>query len=39
VVSTALDDAEPEKLIAKVTAAYRRAARLWGPHVLPAHLR
>jgi hypothetical protein len=39
VVSTALDDAQPEKLIAKVTAAYLRAARLWGPHVLPAHLR
>lgn len=39
VVSTALDDARPDLLIAKVTAAYRRAARLWGRHVLPPHLR
>ena len=39
VVSTALDDARPELLIAKVAAAYRRAARLRGAHVLPDHLR
>jgi hypothetical protein len=39
VVSTALDDAQPDLLVAKVTAAYRRAARLWGPQVLPPHLR
>jgi hypothetical protein len=36
--STALDDAQPDRLIDKVTAAYRRAARLSGPHVLPPHL-
>lgn len=39
VTSTALDDARPERLIAKVTSAYLRAATLWGPHVLPPHLR
>ncbi len=39
VVATALDDARPDLLIAKVTAAYHRAARLWGAHVLPPHLR
>ena len=39
VVSTALDDAKPDLLIAKVTAAYLRASRLRGPDVLPAHLR
>lgn len=39
VVSTALDDRRPHLLVNKVTAAYRRAARLWGVHVLPAHLR
>lgn len=39
VVSTALDDARPELLVAKVTAAYQRAARLRGAAVLPPHLR
>jgi hypothetical protein len=39
VASTAKDDARPELLIAKVTAAYDRAAKLWGRHVLPPHLR
>lgn len=39
VVTTALDDARPAQLIAKVTAAYRRAARVRGPAVLPPHLR
>lgn len=39
VVSTAIDDAQPGLLIGKVTRAYLRAARLWGPHLLPAHLR
>lgn len=39
VVSTALDDARPHLLIEKVTAAYLRAARLWGAQVLPPHLR
>lgn len=39
VSSTALDDAVPERLLAKVTAAYLRAARLRGSHVLPPHLR
>lgn len=39
VASTAIDDARPERLIEKVTAAYLRAAMLWGPHVLPQHLR
>jgi len=39
VVATALDDARPDLLVAKVTAAYLRAARLWGPQVLPPHLR
>jgi len=39
VVSTARDDAQPHLLLAKVTAAYRRAARLRGGHVLPPHLR
>ena len=38
VSSTAIDDARPDRLVAKMTAAYRRAAQLWGPHVLPAHL-
>ena len=39
VVSTALDDQRPELLLQKVSAAYRRAAALLGPEVLPAHLR
>jgi hypothetical protein len=39
VASTAKDDARPELLVAKVTSAYRRAAKLWGRHVLPLHLR
>lgn len=39
VSSTALDDAQPHRLVAKVTAAYLRAAKLWGSHVLPPHLR
>ena len=39
VSSTALDDAEPDRLIRKVTSAYQRAAKLWGPGVLPLHLR
>jgi hypothetical protein len=37
--TTATDDAKPERLIAKATAAYRRAAVRLGPHVLPPHLR
>lgn len=39
VSSTAVDDREPERLIRKVTAAYLRAAQLWGRQVLPPHLR
>lgn len=39
VVATALDDQRPHLLLDKVTDAYRRSARLWGPHVLPPHLR
>jgi hypothetical protein len=39
VSSTALDDAQPERLIRKITAAYQRSARLWGSHVLPPHMR
>jgi hypothetical protein len=39
VVSTALDDARPHRLLERVTAAYRRAAQKWGPAVLSAHLR
>jgi hypothetical protein len=39
VVSTARDDRHPHLLVAKVTDAYRRAARLWGTDVLPPVLR
>ena len=39
VVSTAIDDRQPQLLVDKVADAYRRAGRLWGRHVLPAHLR
>lgn len=39
VVATALDDRRPDLLAAKVAGAYRRAARLHGDGVLPAHLR
>ena len=39
VVSTALDEHHPERLVDRVAAAYRRAARVLGPHVLPPHLR
>jgi hypothetical protein len=39
VTSTALDDARPERLLRKVTAAYLRSAVLHGSHLLPAHLR
>jgi hypothetical protein len=39
VVATALDDRRPHLLVDKVTDAYRRAARLLGPQVLPPHLR
>jgi hypothetical protein len=39
VVSTAKDDRRPFLLIAKVAEAYRRAAVLHGPQVLPPHLR
>jgi hypothetical protein len=39
VVSTAKDDRSPDLLVAKVTAAYRRAATRWGDRVLPDHLR
>jgi hypothetical protein len=39
VVATALDDRRPDLLVAKLVGAYRRAARLWGPRVLPMHLR
>lgn len=39
VVSTAIDDARPQQLVAKVTAAYQRSALLLGRHVLPPHLR
>jgi hypothetical protein len=39
VVSTALDDRQPRLLIAKVAAAYHRAALLLGPHVLPPRRR
>jgi len=35
VVTTARADRHPHLLVGKVTAAYRRAARSWGPHVLP----
>jgi hypothetical protein len=37
--STSLDDAQPARLIRKMTAAYLRAAVLWGRDVLPLHLR
>jgi hypothetical protein len=39
VTSTSVDDRFPDRLIAKVTAAYLRSAQLLGPHVLPPHLR
>ncbi|MCU1592533.1 MAG: hypothetical protein JWP11_3789 [Frankiales bacterium] len=39
VVSTAIDDQRPQLLVDKVEAAYRRAAQLSGPDVLPPHLR
>lgn len=39
VVSTAIDDARPDRLIEKVTAAYLRSAVLHGRGVLPPHLR
>jgi hypothetical protein len=39
VVATARDDRQPHLLVAKVADAYRRAARLAGPQVLPPHLR
>ena len=39
VVATAIDERQPQLLVAKVTAAYGRAARLWGLKVLPPHLR
>ncbi|MDP9183241.1 MAG: hypothetical protein M3P04_10755 [Actinomycetota bacterium] len=39
VVSTALDDADPARLVRKVTAAYFRSAERLGQHVLPQHLR
>lgn len=39
VVSTALDDAQPLRLLRRVEAAYRRAGARWGPQVLPPHLR
>jgi hypothetical protein len=39
VSSTSLDDAQPERLIRKMTQAYLRASVQWGRHVLPAHLR
>lgn len=37
--STALDDVRPWLLVAKIEAAYERAAVLWGADVLPGHLR
>ena len=37
--TTAIDDARPDKLIAKATAAYLRAAARRGADVLPPHLR
>lgn len=39
VVTTALDDAQPDRMIRRVEAAYRRAAQKWGVHVLPPHMR
>ena len=39
VSSTAIDDADPARLIRKMTSAYVRASVLWGREVLPAHLR
>ena len=39
VVSTRIDDARPAQLVAKVSAAYQRAALIWGRHILPPHLR
>ena len=39
VVTTALDDAQPARMIDRVTAAYLRQARLLGRRVLPRHLR
>lgn len=39
VVSTAIDDARPDRLIAKVESAYLRQARVLGPLVLPCRLR
>lgn len=39
VVATSRDDRQPHLLVGKVSAAYRRAARRLGSHVLPPHLR
>ena len=39
VCSTAEDDADPSRLMAKMTAAYLRAGHLWGRQVLPPQLR
>ena len=39
VVSTAVDDRQPQLLVDKVADAYRRSGRLRGAHVLPSHLR
>lgn len=39
VVSTATDDAKPDRLLSRVASAYFRAAERFGEHVLPAHLR
>lgn len=39
VVSTAVDDARPERLVRRVESAYLRQARVLGPGVLPSHLR
>jgi hypothetical protein len=38
VISTALDDAEPERMIRNVMAAYSRSAERHGAHVLPTGL-
>ena len=39
VISTAIDDAQPHRLVRKVTNAYSRAAVKWGRQVLPPHMR
>lgn len=39
VISTATDDAQPQRLLTRLEQAYLRAAQKWGRQVLPPHLR